>query len=155
MRCGECDPAYRSEEKKKEPMKCGEYYSFESPSNTKETSPRSNAARVVGDIARCWANYFGCYGIEPTHVFLGPMEWERFEAWSADQLTRMVRSAEEAGDPSKAKYVFKNMQMFRTDRPGVTCAICFHEPQSDDSPPARRPTKSPLKMMDDPSPGKE
>lgn len=112
---------------------------FCAPSLAEMSAPRTNAARVSGSIARCWASYFGCYGIEPTHVFLGPDEWEAFELWMEGQV--MVRTAEEAGDPRFPKYVFRGMHVYKTDRPGVTCAVCFHDPQSDTEPSAKPPKR--------------
>jgi hypothetical protein len=109
-------------------------YPFESPRDTTDTAPRSNAARVVGDVARCWANYFGCYGIEPTHVFLGEKEWAELRDW--------FKTSPE---------VFQGMKVYKTDRPGITCAVCFHEPQKDADPPARRPVETPMNMAKDPS----
>ena len=94
------------------------------------TGPVSESARVNGEISRCWANFIAVYGHEPTHCFLGPREWDHFLLW-VDELD-LKEFATVTKNSTEKK--FKGMHMYRTERPGVACAICFTEPMLDSEP---------------------
>jgi hypothetical protein len=98
-------------------------------------------------MSRCWANFFACYGHEPTHVFLGPREWDHFLLWIGELELKDIGTVTKPSTETK----FKGMHVYSTNRPGISCAVCFHEPMTDAEPPRYVGEKADAKVGHDPT----
>ena len=90
-----------------------------------------DAARVCGDVARCYANFVGAYGHTPSHCFLGPREWDLLTFW----LQKFVCLRELETSTYCGPLEFRGMKVFKTEREGILCAIVTVEPPNDNEKP--------------------
>jgi hypothetical protein len=104
---------------------------LKTPQDCSRTGPMMDAARVCGDIARCYANFLGTYGHLPSHCFLGPREWDLLTFW----IGKVAHFQELEGATYAGSLEFRGMKVFRTDREGILCAIVTVEPPNDNEKP--------------------